>query len=62
MGLNNASYNLRMLQNWCERHPDATANSHFLVNQPDPDNEVKLGFVAVDSAEWALIQQHRGAA
>jgi hypothetical protein len=60
MGLNNASYNLRMLENWCERHPDATANTHPLIAVPDADRTI--GFVTVDPAEWDLIHKHRDAA
>lgn len=59
MGLNNASYNLRILENWCGHHPDHSANDHPLIAKPE---DCSVGFVAVDSVEWDLIQRHRAAA
>lgn len=58
MGLVNASYNLRMLENWCDRHPDHGLDHHPLIaNEPVPT----CGYLAVTAEEFALLMRARQA-
>ncbi|WP_395153816.1 hypothetical protein [Ilumatobacter sp.] len=61
MGLVNASYNTRILNNWCESHPDHGLDNHPLLVNNNNDPSV-IGTMAVTPAEYAQLMTLREAA
>ena len=55
MGLVNASYNLRMIDNWCERHPDHNIE-HPLTTAAQQDT---IGHLHLTAEEFATIIANR---
>jgi hypothetical protein len=58
MAMVNASYNLRMLENWCDRHPDHPFQDHPLVA---PAVTATVGYLAVSAEELESILLARAA-
>ena len=61
MGLVNASYNLRMLENWCERNADHPFNTHPLIQGDNTAINV-AGYVGLTAEEFEQITQQRAQA
>jgi hypothetical protein len=61
MGLVNASYNLRMLENWCERNVDHPFNAHPLIQGDNTAINV-AGYVGLTAEEFEQITQQRARA